>query len=181
MKRGTSKVASSGKPIKMNKSRNSVEKKVDSMELDDMNIPDLELEVQDLGTELIDEIEDDELSEITDSIDQDYMVNVVSDLLEKDNEESSGVQELTSYPEHKPERAVTSGNRRGAKKDMAENTSYENWETDQKPRVRWLMTTCLYCGDMYRFRSDQPQSPTCGNPRCIEKFEERMKRKLAIV
>jgi hypothetical protein len=45
-------------------------------------------------------------------------------------------------------------------------------EIEEKPKNRWLITTCRYCGSIYRFRSDEPQPPTCGKPQCIMKFGE---------
>jgi hypothetical protein len=45
-------------------------------------------------------------------------------------------------------------------------------EIEQRPKARWFITTCRYCGQMYRFRSDQPQPPTCGKQQCIMRSEQ---------
>jgi hypothetical protein len=52
---------------------------------------------------------------------------------------------------------------------------------EQRPRSRWFLTTCCYCGETFRFRSDEPQPPTCGEPQCIARFEERTRREAAAV
>jgi hypothetical protein len=115
----------------------------------------------------------DELSEMLNDMDLDDTVDdVVDDLSEDEDDEdedededegSVSVAEIIRYSE------VTSMER-----DMT-----EVMEREERPRSRWLMTTCRYCGDMYRFRSDQPQPPTCGKPQCIAKFEERSKKEVA--
>jgi hypothetical protein len=128
------------------------------------------LENKKVVAEIVGEFEsDDESSEMLDEMDLDDVVDDFVDDLSEDeddedeDEESESVKGVLRYSE------VMS---------MERNMS-EAMEEEQSPRSRWLMTTCRYCGDIYRFRSDQPQPPTCGRAQCIAKFEERSRKEVA--
>ena len=121
-------------------------------------------------------IDSDELSEVLEVMDLDDAVDVASDSPDDEDEESRSIQELLRYSEGIAKRAIVSEGK-AMEEDMDEVTEEEE-EERHRSRSHWLMTTCRYCGDIYRFRSDQVQPPTCGRPQCITKFEERSKKLL---
>jgi hypothetical protein len=139
---------------------------------DDVQIPDVDPEDEDI--ELTEEIDSDELSDILEDLEQEDTDDIASHLVkDEEDEESRNTRGLMKYSEHRPSRPKSSKIKREAKEDVSE-------DIEEKPRTRWFMTTCLYCGNIYRFRSDQIQPPTCGNPQCVARFEERMKKKAAV-
>jgi hypothetical protein len=56
---------------------------------------------------------------------------------------------------------------------MEDRDTYDETQEDRNFKSRWLITTCRYCRNMFRFRSDQPKPATCGKPECVRKFEEK--------
>jgi hypothetical protein len=139
---------------------------------DDIQIPDVDLEDEDI--ELTEEIDSDELSDILEDMDQEGTDDIASHLLkDEEDEESRNARELMKYSGNRPSRPKSSKVKKGTKEDVSEGI-------EEKPRTRWFMTTCLYCGNIYRFRSDQIQPPTCGKPQCTARFEERMRNKVAV-
>jgi hypothetical protein len=87
----------------------------------------------------------------------------------EEDEDSESVRTLYINPKHIIPKA---------KKPMPISTRAsldEETEEGTGPTIRWLITGCRSCGDMVRFRSDQPKPPTCGRSQCVEKFEERSK------
>ena len=131
-----------------------------------------------LGNEkAVDEIADkfeseDKLSEMLKGMELedtvDYVVDDPSEDEDDENEDedegSESVEEMLIYSE------VTAMERY-----MTEVTE------EQRPRSRWFITTCRYCGEIYRFRSEEPQPPTCGKPQCIMKLEESSKKKAVAI
>jgi rubrerythrin len=128
---------------------------------------------------------DDDLSELLeaiekDEIDEDIENNLLSEEDEniddlKDDEESDEyentrkIKTLLKQPRKKASHYKTSASR-------SLNVGYDD-STDETPKLksRWLLTTCRYCGTMYRFRTDEPQPPNCGKPQCVERFKEASK------
>jgi hypothetical protein len=139
---------------------------------DDVQIADVDLEDEDI--ELTEEIDSDELSDILEDMEQEGTDDIVSHLVkDEEDEESRNTRELMKYSEHRPSRPKSLKVRKETREDVSEGM-------EKKPRTRWFMTTCLYCGNIYRFRSDEIQPPTCGKPQCIARFEERMRKKAAV-
>ena len=112
------------------------------------------------------------INELLEYMEGDDSADVIPQRPEEDDD-SEVVQRLYVNPKHivpkakKPKYAST---RAVARAEPEEGTG---------PRSRWLITGCRSCGDMVRFRSDQPKPSTCGKPQCIEKFEERNRNKVA--
>lgn len=133
----------------------------DSIEEPDLIIDTEPEEPEILGEEEIipEEIDTSELSEILNKIDEeDDTLEDVIELIKED--EPSDIAPTTEIA------------------DLDEDSIVEILEeVEQRPKSRWLITTCRYCGDMYRFRSDQAQPPTCGKQRCLVKFEELSRKK----
>ena len=153
--------------------KNSAKSTAGETILDDaVQIPDVDLEDEDI--ELTEEIDSDELSDMLEDMEQEGTDDIASHLLkDEEDEESRNTRELMKYSERRPSRPKSSKVKKGTKEDVSE-------AIEEKPRTRWFMTTCLYCGNIYRFRSDEIQPPTCGKPQCIARFEERMKKKVAV-
>lgn len=139
---------------------------------DDVQISDMDLEDEDM--ELTEEIDGDELSDILEDMEQEDTDDIASHLLkDEEDEESNNTRGLMKYSEHRPSRPKSSKAKKETREDVSEGI-------EEKPRTRWFMTTCLYCGNIYRFRSDEIQPPTCGKPQCVARFEERMKNRVAV-
>ncbi len=147
---------------------------VETVSDDDTQVSDVDLEDEDIDMDLTEEIDSDELSDLLEDMDQEDTNDIVSHLADdEEDEESRNARELMKYSGHRSSIPKGSKIRKQTKEDVSEGI-------EEKPRTRWFMTTCLYCGDIYRFRSDQIQPPTCGKPQCIARFEERTKRKVAV-
>jgi hypothetical protein len=87
----------------------------------------------------------------------------------EEGEDSEDVRALTTNPKRivrKAKKLVSTSTTASIGKDMEGGT---------QPMRTWLLSACRSCGRMIRFRSDEPQPPTCGRPQCIERFEERSK------
>jgi|GEM_PF-1885582 len=139
---------------------------------DDTQVSDVALEDEDI--DITEEIDSDELSDLLEDIEQEDTNDIVSHLSDDgEDEESKNTRELMKYSEYRPSTPKSSRVKKQTKEGVSERI-------EEKPRTRWLMTTCLYCGDIYRFRSDQIQPPTCGKPQCTARFEERMRNKVAV-
>ena len=139
---------------------------------DDIQIADVDLEDEDM--ELTEEIDSDELSDMLEDMEQEGTDDIASRLAKDEEDEGSrSTRELMKYSEHRPSRPRGTKVKKETKEDLSE-------PIEEKPRTRWFMTTCLYCGNIYRFRSDEIQPPTCGKTQCIARFEERMKKKAAV-
>jgi len=128
----------------------------------------VELEEEEVGTELT--IDSNELGEVLNFMDLDDPVDVIADSPE--DEESRNVQEMLRYSRESV-RGIMNLGVTPMEGDMIEVME----ERGQRPKNRWLITTCRYCGEIYRFRSEEPQPPTCGKPQCIMKLEESSKKK----
>jgi rubrerythrin len=119
------------------------------------------------GSDLTEVIDSDELLEMFDVMGVDDTAEVVAKfprVEDSDDEDSERSQELLRSP--------TIRRPKPRPKSRARSVERVTEETEGAPRSRWFMTTCRYCGNIYRFRSDQLQPPTCGRPQCISKFEE---------
>jgi len=126
-------------------------------------------EVEDI--ELLDDIE---ISELIELMEVDDSVDTISQRLEEDDD-SESVQRSYVNPRHMVPKAKKP--RYISKRTF---TSEETKEETTIVKSRWLISSCRSCGDIIRFRADQPQPPTCGKPQCIERFEERNKNKVAL-
>lgn len=141
---------------------------------DDTQVSDVDPADEDIDIDLTEEIDSDELSDLLEDMEQENTNDIVSHLAnDEEDEESKNARGLMRYSEYRSSTPKSSKFKKQTKEDVSEGI-------EEKPRTRWFMTTCLYCGDIYRFRSDQIQPPTCGKPQCIARFEERMKRKAAV-
>jgi len=141
---------------------------------DDTQISDVTLEDEDIDMDLTEEIDSDELSDLLEDMEQEDTNDIVSHLSDDgEDEESKNARELMKYSEYRSSTPKSSKVKKQTKEGVSEGT-------EGKARTRWFMTTCLYCGDIYRFRSDQIQPPTCGKPQCIARLEERMRNKVAV-
>jgi rubrerythrin len=157
--------------------RGSVAKRITtSMGLNDASVSEVELEEDRLETDLTQEIDSDDLSEILDIMGMDDAVDVIAGIpRELEDEDSANFQELLRYSDSSASGKATAKSRK-RRKDMVEDTMED---MEEKPRFRRLVVTCRYCGRLYSFRTDQPQPPTCGSPQCITKLEGHSKDKLA--
>ena len=153
--------------------KNSAKRAAGQTTLDD-DVEILDVHPEDEDIELTEEIDSDELSDILEDMEQEDTDDIASHLVkDEEDEESRNTRELMKYPEHRPSGPKSSKTKKETREDVSEGI-------EGKPRTRWFMTTCLYCGNIYRFRSDEIQPPTCGRSQCIARFEERMKRKAAV-
>jgi len=121
--------------------------------------------------DLTDEIDEDEILEVLEYAEPGNPDDVVNYRPEED-EESEEVRELLRDPIRIVPR-VKKARPRPTRVHLSETEEEE--EVEIKPRSRWLITTCRYCGNIYRFRSNEQKPPTCGKPQCIEKLEAILK------
>ena len=128
------------------------------------------------------EIDSEELSDLLEVIEQEEeSIDEVIDLI-KDEDEPEDIKKLLKYSDDDSTVKVVTPEIPDIDSETEEDEAVEVVEEfEHKPKSRWLITTCRYCGDMYRFRSDQTQPPTCGRPKCISRFEEINKKKAALV
>lgn len=142
------------------------------IELDEVQVSKATSGAEGEESEMVEELDTDELVEALEFIfiGQDNSAEAASHSSEED-EESESVLEPFKDPVRVSRRAKKSRNA-----PVKINTTEE---MEERPRSRWLITTCRCCGNMFRFRSDQSQPPTCGKPECIRKFEERNREKSA--
>jgi hypothetical protein len=126
------------------------------------------LEDRESVPEFLEELDSHGVSEALEFMELDNPIEIVGYRPEED-EESEDVQRPFRDPAHIVGR-VTKSRVRSREREI-------NGETEQKPRSCWFITTCVYCGNIFRFRSDQPQPPTCGRPECIMRFEQRVREK----
>ena len=131
------------------------------------------LEAEGIEVEDIDLLDATEISELMEFMEADDSVDDISQSSEED-EDSENVQRLYVNP-----RQIVS---RAKKPRYMSNRSYTSEDTGEETREetrviksRWLMSSCRSCGDIIRFRANQPKPPTCGRPQCIEKLEGRNK------
>jgi hypothetical protein len=116
------------------------------------------------------EIDEDEILEVLEYSEPGNPNDIVN-YRPEDDDESEGVRELL----RDPIRIAPSGKKprlRAMKIPLRETADDD---ADQRPKSRWLITTCRYCGSMYRFRSSEQRPPTCGKPQCLTKLETIMK------
>ncbi len=137
--------------------------------------PKEELEDDESASEITAELDSDELSEVLDFMKPDNPADIVSYRPDED-EETDGIQEPFRYP-----RQVSGRKKKSTQKAIEDRGSGSREETEQKLKSRWFITTCRYCGNMFRFPSDQPQPSTCGRPDCILKEESRKRETVAAV
>ena len=110
-----------------------------------------------------------DMSEPMEFMEADDLVETIPQSSEED-EDSENVQRLYMNPRHIAPKAK--------KPRYMPKRTIASEETREKTRViksRWLITSCRSCGDIIRFRANQPVPLTCGKPQCIERFEERNK------
>ena len=122
--------------------------------------------IEDIG--ILDSSEANELMELMES---DATIDDIRYRSDED-EDSEDIRTLTANPKRivrKVEKSRSTSTRASINRDTKEETG---------PKSRWLISACRSCGDMIRFRSDEPKPPTCGKPQCIERFEERNKNKM---
>jgi len=142
---------------------------------------DLELTEEPEAIETEGEIDGEELSDLLDVIEQEEeSIDEVIDLM-KDEDDPETVQKLLKYSDDSKKATTTSVVLDTDEDDTVEEPVDVDEEIEQKPKSRWLITTCRYCGNMYRFRSDQTQPPTCGRPKCVSRYEETSKKKAALI
>jgi hypothetical protein len=117
------------------------------------------------------EINEDEILEVLEYGEPGNPDDIVNYRPEDDDEESEGVRELLRDPIRiAPSRKKP---RFSSMRIPSRNTEEDN--IDQRPKSRWLITTCRYCGNMYRFRSSEQRPPTCGKPQCLAKLKTILK------
>ena len=116
-------------------------------------------------------LDDSEINELIEYMEADDSSDVMTQHLDAEDDDSEVVQRLYVNPKHIVPKAKAS------KHKPMRVIAREEIEEDEGPRGRWLVTGCRSCGDMVRFRSDQPKPLTCGKPQCVQKFEERNKNK----
>ena len=117
------------------------------------------------GIEIIDSSDFDDLMEMMEPDSSLDNIRYRSD----EDEDSDDVRALNANPK----RIVRKVKKSVPKSVRARTDRYTEEET--RPMRIWLLSACRSCGSMIRFRSDEPQPPTCGKPQCIERFEERSK------
>ncbi|MFC1718112.1 hypothetical protein ACFL6S_30935 [Candidatus Poribacteria bacterium] len=126
----------------------------------------LEMEEEAIGD--IGVLDSSEVNELVDLMESD---TALDDILYRsdEDEDSEDVRALNANPKRivrKVKRLVSTSMRANIDRYTEEET---------RPLRKWLLSACRSCGTMIRFRSDEPQPPTCGKPQCIERFEERSK------
>jgi hypothetical protein len=87
----------------------------------------------------------------------------------EEGEDSESFQELLGYSD-----GLVSGKAIPRFKRRKNNTMKE---VEEEPRFRRLLTVCPYCGNLYSFRTDQPDPATCGMSKCIKRFEEKNRKR----
>ena len=122
---------------------------------------------EDIGT-----LDTTEIDELIEFMEVDDSANIIPQRLEEDDDTES-VRRLYMNPKHIVPKA------KGPKSTSTRAVVRKEREEETRPKSRWLITACRFCGDMIRFRSDEPKPPTCGKPQCIERLEERNKNKMA--
>ena len=88
--------------------------------------------------------------------------------MEEIEEAEEAMEEIVQMPKKRYNRYIRSGGRDNIVEEGRETME----EVAQRPKNRWLITTCRYCGQMYRFRSEEPQPLTYGKAQCIMKLAE---------
>ena len=145
--------------------RQVLAKKTMSIEISNVS-SDVELDKEG-EIDLTEVIDSDELLEMFDVMGMDDTAEVVAKLPreeDSDDEDPDGSLETLGSPVIKKPTSRSRSRTRSVERVTE--------ETEGELKSRWFITTCRYCGNIYRFRSDQPQPPTCGKPQCISKFEE---------
>jgi hypothetical protein len=121
---------------------------------------------EDIGT-----LDASEINELVEFMETDDSADIKPQRLEEDDD-SESVRRLYVNPKHivpKAKKQKYTSTRAVVRREAEEETGSKS---------RWLITACRSCGDMLRFRSDQPKPSTCGKPQCIERFEVRNKNKV---
>lgn len=134
------------------------------------------LEAEPIADKAEEEVNNEELSEMLSAIEEGVSVEEEIDVGKEGDAESLArffrdQEDTTGRAEHSEPRPLDE-----SKTD--DEIVADDEAVEEKPKSRWLITTCRYCGNMYRFRSDQIQPPTCERPKCVQRYEENSKKKL---